>query len=69
MKKIKRDLDGVYFRVKRGERYEDVCFSDLETDEREEVMSGRDRRWLKSLCNILADSLYQIGEQFDIARY
>ena len=26
---MNRDLDGMYFRVKRGKRWESLCFSDL----------------------------------------
>ena len=26
---VKRDLDGIYFRVQRGNQWEAVCFTDL----------------------------------------
>ena len=68
MEYINRELDGVYFRIKRGDKFENICFSDLTREERESVMDGRDERWLKYLCHILADSLRDIGEQFDIVR-
>lgn len=64
--KNKRDLDGVYFRVKRGDKWENVCFSDLETEEQDMVMQGRPETWFKSMCKILADTIYTIGEQLDI---
>lgn len=38
---MKRNLDGVYFRVKRGERYENVCFSDMTTEERDALLVNR----------------------------
>lgn len=65
-RKMKRNLDGVYFRIKREDRYESICFSDLTPDERESVMEGRDEKWLRSLCCILADVIKNIGDQFDI---
>lgn len=64
---VNRYLDGVYFRIKRNGKYEYLCFSDLTEDEREKVMDKRDRRWLKSLCNILANTLRNIGDQLDIS--
>ena len=38
---VKRDLDGVYFRIKRDEHYQAVCFSDLTKEEREAVLEGK----------------------------
>lgn len=57
-----KEMDGVYFRVKRGNRFFNICFSDLTTPERYMVMEGRDIDWLKALCDILADALYNAGE-------
>lgn len=63
---MNRNLDGVYFRVKRDEKWQNLCFSDLTEEERNEVMNGRDEKWLRSLCNILANTLKNIGDQLDI---
>lgn len=62
----KRNLDGVYFRVQRDGKWDNVCFSDLTKDERNEVMESRSEQWLKEMCQILADVIVNIGEQFDI---
>lgn len=62
----KRDLDGVYFRVKRGGKWEDVCFSDLTDAERHEMFVGRSQEWLESLACIMADALRGIGDALDI---
>lgn len=61
-----RNLDGAYFRVKRGEKWKSICFSDLTDEEREKVCEGRSAEWIKSLAYHLADSLKQIGDRFDI---
>lgn len=37
---MNRNLDGIYFRVKREENYENVCFSDLSIEERDKVCEG-----------------------------
>ena len=60
------NIDGVYFRIKRNEKWENICFSDLTKDEMYEVMEGRSESWLKSLCEILGNTIHNIGEQFDI---
>ena len=63
---MNRNLDGVYFRVKRGPTYENVCFSDMTTEERDEVIKDRPVEWWKMLAYILGDTLRDIGDHFDI---
>ena len=63
---VYRNLDGVYFRVERGDKWLNVCFSDMTREERNCVLEGRNECWLKELCNILADTLRDIGDAFDI---
>lgn len=64
---MKRNLDGYYFRVLRGGRYQNVCFTDLTRDEQKEVMSGQTNMWLQSLVIGLADVIREIGYIYDIA--
>ena len=59
---MKRNLDGVYFRIGT----ENICFSDLTEEQQDEIMSGRNEEWLKSLCKILAKAIREIGDQFDV---
>lgn len=63
---IKRNLDGIYFRVKRDEKWDNVCFSDMTQDEMENVMNNRDIDWLKSMCVQLGRTIRNIGDQLDI---
>lgn len=63
---MNRNLDGIYFRVKRGEKFENVCFSDLTEEEREEICKDRPAIWFKGVAYHLADQLKLIGEEFDI---
>lgn len=65
--KVIRDMDGVYFRVERDGMWIDLCFSDLTPEEREEMMKGRSEVWLKSLAQILANRLYDLGQYFERA--
>lgn len=63
---MNRNLDGVYFRIKRDDEWQNICFSDLTEDEREDVGRGRSVEWWKSLAYRMADSLKEIGDTFDI---
>lgn len=63
---MNRNLDGCYFRVKRNDGFEPVCFSDLTVEERNAILDGRSEEWLKNLCCYLADVIKDIGEQFGI---
>ena len=65
---MNRNLDGCYFRVERDGKWQNVCFSDLTSDERDTVMDDRGEEWLKSLCCHLADTIKEIGDQLDIVR-
>lgn len=61
-----RNLDGIYFRVKRNEEYENVCFSDLTEAERDEICKDRPSEWYKNVAYHLAERLKDIGNTFDI---
>ena len=63
---IKRNLDGSYFRVRRGEKYEDLCFTDLTRDEQETVLKDRSPEFIVGLTLHLAKIIRQIGDEFDL---
>lgn len=63
---MNRDLDGIYFRVKRGNRWESVCFSDLSDEEMDVVLEGYTADWLKSVCKILGRTIRRIGDELEI---
>jgi hypothetical protein len=66
--KIKRNLSGIYFRVKNEEtgKFDNIVFEDLSEQQQDEMMKGRSEEWLKSLAKQLASTLNIIGEQLDI---
>lgn len=72
--KRQRNLDGVYFRVERDGKWQNVCYSDMTADERDEIARKRaehatpeqQTQWWRSMADILADALYDMGEQFGI---
>lgn len=65
---VKRDLDGVYFRVERGGQWVNLCFTDLTEEERERVTEGRPEPWLREMALIMARTLREVGDQLDVAR-
>lgn len=62
----KRDLDGIYFRVKRGKHWESICFSDLSDEEMDKVLEGHSVEWLKKICKILGRTIKSIGDEQDV---
>lgn len=63
---MNRELDGIYFRIKRNGKHENVCFSDLTEAERDEICKNQPAEWLKNVAYHLADRLQEIGNIFDI---
>ena len=61
-----RNLDGIYFRVQRDGKWDNVCFSDMTEDEMNNIMEGRDANWLKSMCVQLGKTIRNIGDQLDL---
>lgn len=74
MSKVSRNLDGVFYRVKRDGRWCSVCYSDMTADERKEAIYDRmgerplDEQvgYYKRLAELMADQLYAMGEQLDV---
>lgn len=66
--RVQRNLDGLYFRIERDGKWQNICFSDLTQQERDRVMAGRSEKWLAAVVNHLADCLQSVGEEFDVAR-
>lgn len=64
--KMNRNLDGVYFRINRDGEWDDICFSDLTEEEMNEVLKNKDNDFLKRLCIILGQTLYDLGEDLDV---
>lgn len=61
-----RNLDGVYFRVRREGKWQSICFTDLTFEERDDVLRGKRKAWLESMVCHLADRLRIIGDELDI---
>lgn len=66
--KEQRNLSGIYFRVKRPAGFKNVCFEDLSAEEQNKMMLERDKEWLMSLAQQLANTLNELGNHFDIMK-
>lgn len=62
--KKQRNLDGYYYRVKRDDRWQSVCLSDMSDAELCEVLRFLRRKDLEAIVRGLANRLYQVGERF-----
>ena len=67
-KRINRNLDGVYFRIQRNGKWQNICFSDLTEEEMDSVVDNKNRSFAVSLKDsallkekgINADGLYMM---------
>ena len=62
-----RELDGVYFRVERNGKWQNICFSDLTEEEMTKVIENKDLQWVKSLCIILGKRIREIGDSLGLS--
>ena len=66
---IKRKLDGVYFRVMRDGKGEDICWTDLVWEDRIEFMrKHNDEGWLIRMIEIMNGIAREIKSQVPMAR-
>lgn len=65
---IQRHLDCTRFKMKRNDKWYDLCFTDLTIDERNEVMNRSGEELLRDMCHIMAVYLRALGDEFDVVR-
>ena len=65
---MNRELDGIYLRIKRDEKWQAICLSDMTKEELEENLNPERGEWLKGAVIHLALTLHEIGETFSIVR-
>lgn len=66
----KRELCGIYFRVKRDGKYENICFTDMTEKEQREILDDDLLLSEEDLCNLclrLAQVVRNLGDMFDIS--
>jgi hypothetical protein len=66
---MKRNLSGMFFHglnPETGQR-EPYCFEELPRERQQQILDGKNPEFVKSLALQLADTLREVGEQFNIA--
>lgn len=63
----KRELCGIYFRVKRDGKYENICFTDMTEKEQLATLNGLSFEASKKMCMWLAQVVRNLGDMFDIS--
>lgn len=66
----KRELCGIYFRVKRSGKWENICFTDMTEEEQRKILDDDLLLSEEDLCNLclrLAQVVRNLGDMFDIS--
>lgn len=61
-----RNLSGMYFRIKRNDRWLNICFEDLTDEEQNELLETKNLEFTRGIAIGMAKTLRKIGDQFDI---
>jgi len=62
----KREITGCYFRVKRDEKWVNICIEELTEDERTEILKDKTNEFLINTIHLLCNTINDIAEQCDL---
>jgi len=61
--KLYRNLSGIYFREKIGEKFENICFEELSEEKKLEILSkNKNHDWKNSMILRLSKVINEMGE-------
>ena len=63
---INRNLDGIYFRVERDGKWQNLCFSDLTEEEQKKVLKDKSPEFVLQIALNMAKRLREIGDQLGL---
>lgn len=65
---MERELTGIYFRVKRDDKYENIDFTDLTVDEQADILDkeGNEHGFMDRMFNFLQEDLNNLIDTFDL---
>lgn len=63
-----RNLSGIYFREEVNGKWENICFEELSEEKQDKILSEKDPEFIKNLTKILAKTIVELGEQFDLQK-
>ena len=64
--KEKRNISGIYFRAKKDNKWQPVCFEDLELSQQRDILTTKNREFVDNLVIKLADTINEISNQFNL---
>ena len=65
---MERELTGIYFRVKRDDKYENIDFTDLTFEEQADILDkeGNEHGFMDRMFNFLQEDLNNLIDTFDL---
>ena len=65
---MNRELTGIYYRVKRGDKYENIDFTDLTFEEQQEILNDKnhDMKFYERMFNLLQEELGNLIDTLDL---
>ena len=63
---MNRNLDGIYFRVERDGKWQNLCFTDLTEEEQIEVLKDKSPEFVLQVALAIAKRLREIGDQLGL---
>ena len=65
---MERELTGIYFRVKRGDKYENIHFADLSFEEQNDILNdeNKDMKFYERMFNLLQEELGNLIDTLDL---
>lgn len=65
---MERELTGIYYRVKRGDKYENIDFTDLTVEEQVDILDkkGNEHGFMDRMFNFLQEDLNNLIDTFDL---
>ena len=65
---MERELTGIYFRVKRDDKYENIDFADLSFEEQNDILDkeGNEHGFMDRMFNFLQEDLNNLIDTFDL---
>lgn len=63
---MNRNMDGIYFRVERDGKWQNICFTDLTLNEIDEVIGERSAKWWKAVAVHLKDRINSIADELNL---
>lgn len=61
-----RNLDGIYFRVERDGKWQNLCFTDLTEEEQKDVLKDKSPEFVLQIALNMAKRLREIGDQLGL---